>query len=73
MTNMQDKARPIKLSSTAMQEVYSRVERFARTKVPILITGDTGVGKEIIAHEIHKNEPAKCQTVQSYQLQCIPG
>ena len=50
MTNRQ----PIKLPSAVMQEVYSRVERFARTEVPILITGETGVGKEIIAHQIHK-------------------
>ena len=54
MRNMQDESRPIKLPSAAMQAVYSRVARFATTKVPILITGDTGVGKEIIAREIHR-------------------
>ena len=57
MRNMPDASRPIKLPSAAMQEVYSRVARFAITKVPILITGDTGVGKEIIAQEIHKTSP----------------
>ena len=54
MRNRENESPPIKLPSAAMQKVYSEVERFARTKVPVLITGDTGVGKEIIAQEIHK-------------------
>ena len=36
-----------------MQEIYHKVAQVALTEVPVLITGDTGVGKEIIAHKIH--------------------
>ena len=54
MTNKRDESHPIRLPSAAMREVYSKVEHFARTKVPILISGDTGAGKEIIAREIHR-------------------
>ena len=54
MANKQDASHPIRLPSAAMQAVYRKVERFARTRVPILITGETGVGKEIIAREIHR-------------------
>ena len=57
MRNIENEAPPIKLPSAVMQAIYSEVERFAETKVPLLITGDTGVGKEIIAHEIHKTSP----------------
>ena len=51
---MKDKVRPIQLPSAAMREVYEKVERFAEAEVPVLITGETGVGKEIIAREIHR-------------------
>ena len=72
MTNTQDKARPIKLPSAAMQEVYSRVEQFARTKVTILITGDTGVGKEIIAHEIHKTSQRSAKPFKVINCSAFP-
>lgn len=54
MANKQDVSHPIRLPSAAMQAVYSKVEQFAGTEVPILITGETGVGKEIIAREIYR-------------------
>lgn len=55
MLNKQDESHlPIRLPSAMMREVYSQIDRFSKTKVPILITGDTGAGKEIIAREIHR-------------------
>ena len=54
MRSAQNELPPIKLPSAAMQEVYSRAKQFAIAKVPVLITGDTGAGKEIIAREIHR-------------------
>ena len=38
--------------SDVMQAVYERVERFARSTLPILITGETGTGKELVAEAI---------------------
>ena len=45
----------ITLSSAPMQEIYRLVAQVAQTKATVLITGETGVGKEIIADAIHKS------------------
>ena len=39
--------------SSKMRSIFKYIEAIARTPLPILITGDTGVGKELIAKAIH--------------------
>jgi len=41
-------------SSSAMQDVYEGIEKCAQYHVPVLISGETGVGKELVAKAIHK-------------------
>ena len=43
--------------STKMQEIFSLIERIGDAEVPILITGDSGTGKELVATAIHVNSP----------------
>ena len=40
-------------SSKAMQQVYNLISRVARTNSTVLITGETGVGKDLVAQTIH--------------------
>ena len=45
--------------SAQMQAVFQNVQQVAPTKATVLITGETGVGKEIIAQAIHDRSPRK--------------
>ncbi len=40
--------------SRPMQELYEQIARAARAPVDILVCGETGTGKELIAREIHR-------------------
>jgi DNA-binding NtrC family response regulator len=43
--------------SAAMHEVRDRIARVAPTNATVLITGETGTGKEVVALAIHRNSP----------------
>jgi DNA-binding NtrC family response regulator len=40
--------------STAMRSIFQYIEAIASSPRPVLITGETGVGKELVAKAIHK-------------------
>jgi two-component system, NtrC family, response regulator AtoC len=43
--------------SAALREVLARVEQVAPTASTVLLRGETGTGKELVAHAIHINSP----------------
>ena len=40
-------------SSDAMREVFGKIDKVADVNIPVLIQGETGTGKELVAQEIH--------------------
>ena len=59
-------------SSPAMQEVFRKVERVAGTDITVLVTGETGTGKELIAREIHNRSPRAKGPFVSINCGAIP-
>jgi transcriptional regulator with PAS, ATPase and Fis domain len=49
-----DDAAPLIGSTTAMQDLRNRIERVALTDFTILIEGESGVGKELVARQVHE-------------------
>jgi transcriptional regulator with GAF, ATPase, and Fis domain len=51
-----DGAAPIVVSS-ALKQVYAQASRIAQSDLSLLIQGETGTGKELLAEFIHRNSP----------------
>jgi DNA-binding NtrC family response regulator len=41
----------------AMRHLYERLERAARANISVLLLGETGVGKEVLAESLHQRSP----------------
>jgi Nif-specific regulatory protein len=52
---LKDRYRPSNIigNCKSMQEVYKLIEKVAKTKTTVLILGESGVGKELVASAIH--------------------
>jgi transcriptional regulator with GAF, ATPase, and Fis domain len=59
-------------SSPALQAVLRRMAQVAPTDSTVLITGETGTGKELIARAIHKRSPRSARPFVSANCAAIP-
>jgi formate hydrogenlyase transcriptional activator len=60
-------------SSASLKKVLSNVERVAPTESTVLITGETGTGKELIARAIHNLSPRKDKPLVKVNCAAIPS
>jgi DNA-binding NtrC family response regulator len=50
---------PIVVRSAVMRKLYELLERVAPGEITVLILGDTGVGKEVMAEQVHRRSPRR--------------
>jgi two-component system response regulator PilR (NtrC family) len=59
-------------NSAAIKAVFTIVERVARTRTNVLVVGETGTGKELVARAIHFNSPRSEQPFIVINCGAIP-
>jgi two-component system response regulator AtoC len=58
--------------SPAMQRVYELIRKVAPTRSTVLVTGETGTGKELVARAIHKLSPRREDLFVPLNCSAIP-
>ncbi|MFO1482715.1 MAG: sigma-54 dependent transcriptional regulator [Verrucomicrobiaceae bacterium] len=58
--------------SSAMQEVFKLIGRVSRSDAPVMITGESGCGKELVAGAIHKFSPRAQKEFAAINITAIP-
>lgn len=58
--------------SPAMKKIEQLVDRIAWSDIPVLICGETGTGKEVIATEIHRRGDRRAKPIRCLNCGAIP-
>lgn len=56
----------------AMQDVFRAIGRLSQSNVTVLITGESGSGKELVARALHKHSPRSSQPFIALNTAAIP-
>ncbi|MDY7579660.1 nitrogen regulation protein NR(I) [Herbaspirillum sp. RTI4] len=56
----------------AMQDVFRAIGRLSQSNVTVLITGESGSGKELVARALHKHSPRSSQAFVALNTAAIP-
>lgn len=57
----------------AMQEVFRAIGRLARSNVTVLINGQSGTGKELVARALHRHSPRRSKPFIALNMAAIPA
>ncbi len=56
-----------------MRELFRAIGRFAQTPLTVLITGETGTGKELVAQALHRESPRAAKPFVALNTAAIPA
>ena len=59
--------------SAAMREVFRLIGRVAASDLNVLVTGETGTGKELVARALHEESARRAQTFVALNTAAIPS
>ncbi len=59
-------------SSTKMREIFAVLEKVAPSDLTVLVTGETGTGKEVIARGIHNGSPRRSRPFVVLDCGAVP-
>lgn len=59
-------------SSPVMQALYAKIHKVAPTQATVLVHGETGTGKELVANAIHSESPRQGKALISVNCAAIP-
>jgi Nif-specific regulatory protein len=59
-------------NSSAMRSVYRHMEQVANSTTTVLIRGESGVGKELVAHALHEQSPRKGKAFVKFNCAALP-
>ncbi len=68
-----DGAQPCWSSGKAMQPVMTMVDRVADNDISVLLRGESGVGKEVVAREIHRRSPRRLSPFVKVNCAALPA
>jgi two-component system nitrogen regulation response regulator GlnG len=60
-------------SSPSMRAVFDRIERVAPSHVPVLIQGETGTGKELVARALHEGSTRRSKPFLAENCAAVPA
>ena len=59
--------------SPAMQEVFRTIGRLSRSDISVMITGETGSGKEVVARVLHLHSPRSARPFVALNTAAVPA
>lgn len=58
--------------ASAMQDVFRAIGRLSHSKATVLLTGESGAGKEVVARALHKHSPRAKEAFIALNMAAIP-
>jgi two-component system response regulator AtoC len=68
-----DDGEPAPTLSSAMERVWALADRIADTDVPVLLVGESGVGKDVVARHIHGTSRRAARSFVKINCAALPG